>query len=217
MLQATNSTRMIAGAVTRVRFFAIVLVMTPLLWLNGAGGVARAQSNLTPDLPTYDTRYYTVHSDVSPDEAREAVVRMTAMAEEYSRRTKDFSGAIRSKFPFYLVRRQEDFAALGGIEGSAGFFNGQALVVHVPDRCDARTWHVLQHEGFHQFAAAVIGGDRPPWVNEGIAEYFGEALFTGDRYVSGIVPPWRLRRVQTEIKERQFLPIDDMMRMSIEE
>src|SRR3954449_9746637 len=109
MLQATNSRRMIAAAVTRVTFLAIA-VAAPMFLIDAAATPARAQSNLQPELPTYDTRYYTVHTDVSPDEAREAAVRMTTMAEEYSRRTKDFSGAVRSKFPFYLVRRADDFA-----------------------------------------------------------------------------------------------------------
>jgi hypothetical protein len=176
-----------------------------------------AQSHGVPELPSFETRYYVVYTDVAPDDAREAAARMTVMAEEYARRTRDFSGAIRTKFPFYLVRRQDDYMALGGIEGSAGLFDGRWLVVHVPGRCDARTWHVLQHEGFHQFAAAVIGGDRPAWVNEGLAEYFGEALFTGDGYVCGVVPPWRLARVRQEIAEHQFRSLASMMHLSIEE
>ena len=56
-------------------------------------------------------------------------------------------------------------------------------------KMDARTWHTVQHEGFHQFAHVVIRGDLPIWVNEGLAEYFGEAVFTGDGFVSGVIPP----------------------------
>ena len=33
----------------------------------------------------------------------------------------------------------------------------------------SRTWHVVQHEGFHQFVFAVIRGEIPTWVNEGLA------------------------------------------------
>ena len=53
----------------------------------------------------------------------------------------------------------------------------------------AYTWHTVQHEGFHQFAHAVIGGDIPTWLNEGLAEYFGEALFTGGRVRPRRGPP----------------------------
>ena len=47
---------------------------------------------------------------------------MTRMAEEYHDRTKDFSGAIRQKFPFYLFREAQDYFDAGGLPGSAGVF-----------------------------------------------------------------------------------------------
>jgi len=103
------------------------------------------------------------------------------------------------------------------VNGSAGLFNGSALVVHVPDHVNARVWHVLQHEGFHQFAAAVIGGDRPVWVNEGLAEYFGEAIFTGDGFVAGIIPQWRLERIRKELPTGKFKSIEQMMQLSLDE
>src|SRR4051812_22740723 len=110
MLQATNSRRMIAIVVKRI--VAAYLISLPALVLLSAARLA-AQSHVPTDLPPYETRYYVVHTDVPPDDAREAAVRMTVMAEEYARRTKDFSGAIRRKFPFYLVRRNDDFFSLG--------------------------------------------------------------------------------------------------------
>src|SRR5689334_136755 len=106
MLQAANRTRMIMAA---VRPLAIITLLLCAL-------VARtifAQSRGVADLPSFETKYYVVYTDVAPDDAREAAARMTVMAEEYARRTRDFSGAIRSKFPFYLVRRQDDYIALG--------------------------------------------------------------------------------------------------------
>jgi len=72
----------------------------------------------------------------------------------------------------------------------------------------------VQHEGFHQFAHAVIRGELPPWVNEGIAEYFGESIFTGDAFVTGIIPPFRLKRVQSEIQTNRFKSVKSMMLLS---
>jgi hypothetical protein len=92
-----------------------------------------------------------------------------------------------------------------------------ALVVHGPDHVNARVWHVMQHEGFHQFAAAVIGGQRPVWVNEGLAEYFGEAVYTGDGFIAGIIPQWRLARLRKEFETNQFKSIEQMMEMSLDE
>jgi hypothetical protein len=53
-------------------------------------------------------------------------------------------------------------------------FAGDRLMAYVPAGASALGWHVVQHEGFHQFVAQVIRGDMPIWANEGLAEYFGE-------------------------------------------
>ena len=55
-----------------------------------------------PDLPKYETKYYIIHTDLELDDAREAAIRVTKMAEVYADRTRGFSGAIRKKFPFIL-------------------------------------------------------------------------------------------------------------------
>jgi hypothetical protein len=43
-----------------------------LLCLAHATGAARAQSVEGVDLPTYDTRYYAIHTDLTGDALREA-------------------------------------------------------------------------------------------------------------------------------------------------
>jgi hypothetical protein len=73
---------------------------------------------------------------------------------------------------------------------------------------------VLQHEAFHQFAAAVKGPDLPGWLNEGLAEYFGESLFTGDDYVTDVIPAWRAARVKKAIEEGTFKPLEELLRMT---
>jgi hypothetical protein len=191
-----------------VRFILLLLTLT-------ACTIARAGD---VELQRYETKYYILYTDVPPDQAREAALRMSRMAEEYHVRTRDFSGEIRTKFPFYLYTHKEDYIAAGGMEGTAGFFNGHALYATVGgEKLNDRTWHVVQHEGFHQFAAAVIGGERPMWLDEGLAEYFGEALFTGDGFISGVVPEWRLKRLRDEINHDKLLSIERMMNLSRDE
>jgi hypothetical protein len=121
--------------------------------------------------------------------------------------------------PFYLFRSKDDYLAAGGLPNSAGMYisDGRLLALG-GDHLDDRTWHVVQHEGFHQFAAAVIRGDLPPWLNEGLAEYFGEALFTGDGFISGVIPNWRMQRVRSEIAtdtpDKKFTPLDRFMQIT---
>jgi hypothetical protein len=168
------------------------------------------------ELRTYDTRYYTLHTDLAPDQARYVGLRMTCMAEEYAQRTRDFAGAIKQRMPFYLYTNPEDFYATGAPRTSGGYFNGRELVA-LAGKLDARTWQRVQHEGFHQFARMVIGGSIPIWANEGLADYFGEGLFTGDGFVTGVVPDWRRKRVKAALDANQFLPIIEMMNLSHEQ
>jgi hypothetical protein len=157
------------------------------------------------ELRDYDTPYYTMHTDLDLDGAREAAVRLTRMAEAYHDRTRDFAGVIDHKFPFYLYRREGDYIAAGGREGTAGVFvyrpgtREGVLMAVAGKHATADTWHTVQHEGFHQFAHAVIGGTLPTWLDEGLAEYFGEGIFTGDGFLTGVVPPWRLERLKSEM------------------
>ena len=185
----------------------------PILVLAILASLSAAQ---TPkQLPHYETKYYVIYTDLAGDDLREAELRMTRMVEEYHNRTKDFSGSLGHKFPFYLFKNEEDYYAAGGTRGSAGMFNPNddtlmAMVGsegHVSDR----TWNVVQHEGFHQFARAVIGGQLPTWANEGLAEYFGEGIFTGDSFVTGVIPPERLARVKKDLKSNAFRSIKDIM------
>jgi hypothetical protein len=168
------------------------------------------------ELRVYETRYYSLHTDLEPDLARQVSLRMTRMAEEYAQRTRDFSGAIRQRMPFYLYTDPADYYATGAPRSSGGFFNGRELVA-LAGRLDGRTWHRVQHEGFHQFAHLVIGGKIPMWANEGLAEYFGEALFTGDGFVTGVIPNWRLRQLRAAIAANALLPLDQMMNLSHEQ
>jgi len=168
----------------RTCFIPLVL----LLSLAGAAKSPPAKSGMA----TYESRYYTIHTDLGPADEKEAEIRMTKMAEEYHARTVAFSGQVTQRLPFYLFRNADDYYAAGAPAGSAGAFivdaSGERLMAIAGEQTDAQTWHVVQHEGFHQFAHAVIHGDLPMWVNEGIAEYFGEGLFTGDNFITGLVP-----------------------------
>jgi len=194
---------------------AILLVTGPR---SGASGADRSKASRTGKLAKYDTRYYIIHSDLDIDTVREAAARMTTMAETYHQRTKGFAGQIRSKFPFYLFRNTSDYYQAGGLLGSAGVFirdqHGQRLMVIAGDRGKERIWHIVQHEAFHQFAFNVITPRLPIWVNEGLAEYFGHAIWTGDGYVTGVIPPRRLARVRRMIGSQRLLPFVKMLTMT---
>jgi hypothetical protein len=204
-----------------IRLAAILSVPLVLLAIVAPNRPAAADSigvQTFPHLPEYDTKYYRVYTDVDPAEVKEACIRMTKMAEEYHKRTSDFAGQITEKLPFYLFKNKDEYYAAGGLPNSAGIFNGTRLMAIGDKRFGGQIWHVVQHEGFHQFVHAVIGGAIPIWVNEGMAEYFGEAVFTGDGFISGVIPPGRLDRVRKTMELREsdqgFKSLRDMMALS---
>jgi len=169
------------------------------------------------DLRTYETRYYVIHTDLGRDVAREAELRLTRMAEEYRRRTSEFSGEIRKKLPFYLFKTEAAYRAAGGTPNTAGVYNPntQTLMAFAgDDGPNLQTWHAVQHEGFHQFADQVIGKGLPIWANEGLAEYFAESIFTGDTFVPGIVPQFRLKRLRATIQKDGFMPLRELLGLS---
>jgi hypothetical protein len=163
---------------------------------------------------TYQTQYYVVHSDLAGPVVREAALRMTLMVDEYQARTKGAAGALTERLPFYLFNKPEDYYRNGGMPGSVGVFTGDRLMAIAGEAVGDLTWHIVQHEGFHQFVRAVIRGDVPIWINEGLAEYFGEAIFTGDGYVTGLIPPERCARIKEMIRDNRFKTIAEMMRLS---
>ena len=196
-------------------------IRTCLLWAALAGLLspafgAEGRPSLRERLKQYPSKYYVVYSDLDADVVREASARMTAMAEEYHRRTRGFAGVIRSRLPFYLFSDPEDYYKAGGIKGSAGVYvpGRNALMALASHGADSRLWKVVQHEGFHQFVGMVIGGQIPAWVNEGLAEYFGEGIWTGDGFLVGVVPPYRLRSLQGYLRDGRTVPFRRMLTMT---
>jgi hypothetical protein len=166
-----------------------------------------------PSLRTIDTPYYTVHTDLPDLAAREAVLRISKMADEYAARTQNFAGKIDQKLPFYLYRTADEYFAAGAPKGTNGYCTGTKLMAVAGAKMTGLTWQTIQHEGFHQFAHATIRQNLPPWLDEGLAEYFGEAIFTGDGYVDGAIPPWRAKRVKHRIQAGEFKSLRELMKL----
>ncbi len=214
------------------RRLRIALVIGVVIAALGIGPL-RAQRG-ADGMKKYAARYHVIYTDLPKEQVYEAVARITAIAEEYHRRTRKFSGKISKKLPFYLYRRYEDYQKSldGKMQGSAGVYDGVCLRAAMDVERFSREdiWHVIQHEGWHQFAHMVVSRKvrLPIWLDEGIAEYFGEAIWTGDGIVTGVIDTGktfrkqdrtyvregRMQRVQRRIKANQFRPFVRIIRMT---
>jgi hypothetical protein len=72
----------------------------------------------------------------------------------------------------------------------------------------------LQHEAFHQFADLVFESRLPPWLNEGLAQLFEEGIWTGQGFLLGQVPPWRVRQLAADLHgelDGHLIPFSELM------
>lgn len=205
-----------------IRVRALACSFAVLLLLASAGAAPAQNHVVRPaidkDLPermkAVDTPEYTVYSDLPKPLLEEVVQRLERMVQEYRDRTDFLSDARDTrKLPLYLFSNRADYTDRGGLKETAGFFDGERLLAYIGTRPDARAWHVIQHEAFHQYLAGKLGHEVPVWLNEGLAEYFGESMFTGDGFVSGVVPPWRLKRMQDNLKTDKMPSVAEMLAM----
>jgi hypothetical protein len=172
------------------------------------------------ELQRYETEHYVLYTDLDEAGVREAKVRLGLMVQLYTHKTKEFSRPLRGKLPCYLITERDEYVEATGAPNSAGLYvpgRKARLYAHIDPLRPARGWKTLQHEGFHQFADQVMGHRLPVWVNEGLAEYFEEAIFAGDRFVEGVLPHGRIMRMKRLLEEGQALSLETLLTRSRKE
>ncbi len=178
--------------------------------------LAPCQSARAGELIEYDTPYYTIRTDMPKDDVREVAVRVTSMHDEYVRIAKPFMTKLPKKMPLNLYCSVKDFIAAGGDPYHGGYFSpkDQALLIRARKSAgDAFLWRTIQHEAFHQFSYP-FSRKIPMWASEGLADYFGEGIWTGSGLVTGAISPGRLKATQAEITGKQMLSFQDMTAIS---
>ncbi|MFM7052098.1 MAG: DUF1570 domain-containing protein [Planctomycetota bacterium] len=141
------------------------------------------------------SKHYRILSDLPSDETELYAGHLDLIYEEYARRLAGLEQQA-PEIPFVLMfARERDYLEVlrnrYGVNatGSGGMFfitpAGAALAFFTESLPRSRVLHVVQHEGFHQYAHSRFAGRLPPWVNEGLAEFFGEAIVVDGRVIVG--------------------------------
>ncbi len=192
-----------------------------VLWLIACLAVPAGADSLTK----LRSRAYTIYTDLPAEQAREIASHMDGVYREYTRRLArgGFSANRRTDLPLYLFATPEAYVAFMASKGinaqnTGGMFfvmpQAQGLAAFTAGQSRTRLYHTLQHEGFHQFAYLRISPELPIWANEGLAEYFGDALLIRRRFVLGQVDPLRLQHVRQAIENQQAIPFATMIHMT---
>ncbi|MEM8781747.1 MAG: DUF1570 domain-containing protein [Planctomycetota bacterium] len=197
--------------------------MMPPLSLLMAIFIALSASARALDLDVYESRHYEIHTNLSRDEAIDLGRHMDLVFREYDRVLRALKGSARGLQPIYLLRTEADYHALLAQRfdidgrGSGGMFfwrgsrSGLAVFVEGRDRGDLLS--TLQHEGFHQFAWIKMRDNLPIWVNEGLAEYFGDAIVVDGKVRHGIVNANRLARLRAAGVRGQLIPFGEVLNL----
>lgn len=132
-------------------------------------------------MPVAETRAYGEHLDLLYAE----YMSRFGVLEERTPEVRDV--LIFATQQDYISTLRERFGI--NATGSGGMFfvspRGAALAFWTEGLPRSRVLHVIQHEGFHQFAHTRFGSDLPPWVNEGVAEFFGESVVVDGAVIIG--------------------------------
>ncbi len=157
------------------------------------------------------TPHYILKTNVSENFARLLARHMEAIYEEYEAHFKDFrlEPTSRAVIKVFRERARYDAVAPEPLRGTAGGFiaDSNIIMTFLGDRSREDVLRTLYHEGFHQFAHDRLGRDVPMWLNEGMAEYFAEATWSGESFITGQKPLKRIENLQEAIQSRNFIPL----------
>lgn len=197
-------------------------VMLGLLVLMALAGPTWSVEAQPRGLDTFESRYYSIHTNLNREEALEYGVHMDLIFKEYARRFAVLRGDQRGKQDLYLLRTRGDYIeamAKFGIraEASGGMFfwggSVSGLATWVEGLSRDQVFDTLQHEGFHQFAHSKLGDQLPLWVNEGLAEYFGAAIVVKGDVRLGIVDGDRVDRIIGAFKTNQAIDFEELLNL----
>ena len=192
-LPPTRSTRHACRAVAWL--FALEVLLT-----GAVTGNAQAQ-----ELKAYQSRHYIIHTNLSREEVVPYGHHMDTVFDQFKDRFRQFQTRGIPHMPLYLLRTEQQyhrFIATQNINArnTGGMFfyspKAQGLATWTQGRSRSQTFQVLQHEGFHQFAFNYLGQELPIWINEGLAQYFEDAIIVGERMSTGYANARRVAQVK---------------------
>ena len=212
------------------------LCMEASLFAQGRGSAPAAPSGLMPASwwnkttmrsgKASPSRYYAIRSDLPEADTREIAKGLDLMYVEYQKRLAGLEARGPGQLNVFIFSRRQDYLdtlrTQFGVDatGSGGMFfispRGAGLAFFVQGVPRTHVHHVIQHEGFHQVAYTRFANDLPPWVNEGMAEFFGEAVVIGNEVVIGQSSARTLNAVKAAIEAGTTIPFLEMVTMTPE-
>jgi len=187
--------------------------------------ITAASSTAQPQLNQFNSRFYDIRTNIPAREVKPYAGHMDRVYATFKQRFgKVFRSRRQAPPTLYLLQTRTDYiATLGSFginatnSGGMFFYNGRGdsgLATWIDEQDPDHLWHTLQHEAFHQFAYQYIGPTLPVWANEGLAEYFGDALLVKGDLKLGTVNQRRLEMVRAAVDADASFPVADLIHIT---
>lgn len=167
---------------------------------------------------------YWFKTDLPKPQAKRLARHMNTMFREYDRRLSRLPPRAPQRLNVLMFRTRDDYErtlqarfnidASGSGGMSFGTPQGTGLAFWTEDLSSRRVQHVMQHEGFHQFAASRFGTDLPMWINEGLAELFGQAIAARNGLILGQRPTRVVEPLRRAVERDEYVPFREMLSMN---
>ncbi len=179
-----------------------------------------------PGLSVFASAHYHIHTDLSRRQTVPYGRHMDLLFDQYERRFRRLraqnTAEKGSGNPLYLLsteQRYHHFLHELGIaaQNSGGMFfvtrKHHGVATWADGRSRATTRRTLQHEGFHQFAFEHFGRRLPAWMNEGLAQYFEDAVLLERGFELGLADPDRITLIRTALNDGTALPLASLFQL----
>ncbi|RKY21185.1 MAG: hypothetical protein DRQ55_05265 [Planctomycetota bacterium] len=164
----------------------------------------------------------TRHFDIASNCTQEVLDEYADMMEAYYKYFTDFwhiklkAKDAKRRMKFFMYRNAADFHAITGMRrGVLGYFQPTTGELHLFDMFDDRAYAqaVMFHEGNHLLTHLIDTGYLyPPWMNEGMAEYYGSAKINEQsEFEIGGLQYGRIAAMRHDDATGQALRIRDVM------
>lgn len=194
---------------------------------TGATVSARSKADGVPWAEAWEmeTPHYHITCNVSPRRTYHTGLLMEALYAAYAEVFQP-ERMPPVKLEIYITQDSTDFRRLAAANGIpvpppspssmvGGFFTHRDMAtysfVESPRGFSHEVDSVLAHEATHQFVHLACGGSQhvPTWINEGLAVYFEDGVFRGDRF-RWQPPEDRIDQLQRHYRQtgRTLMPLE---------
>ena len=162
-------------------------------------------------LRPHETEHYVIYCNKSAAFIADIGVRLERMYDEYSVLMGRAFNPTEDKAKVFVFSDRASFVAAGGHPVMPGISKivitnmseearrqssdpdlrvGSRLMLIAPGQSvDISLDHLLRHEGWHHFASMNVTLQMPTWLDEGMGDFLGHSVWTGDGIIHGVIRP----------------------------